>query len=399
MNRFLKYALSLVLCVLFTVYLLYHLLSGLGEKTALFTVSADSFDEVISGTGFLFRDAEIVASSYTGAKQVFVSDGEKVPAGKTVAVTYPQKNPAVSARIAEIDREIGILGKSKLSGTETVAELDDRIARVSETITGLTARGETATLASCQDELAVLTNQRLLLTGSRADFSAEIVAREREKDQLLSRLGSVSETVTVPCSGWFYSYADGLDSLFTPSLALSLDTENFKTLETLSPVAVESTVGVLVKDAEWFFALTTTDASASEILVGKTYACRFTDRSDSRKIPMTVEKKVDGEDGTVLLVLSTRAMPEGFSFARRGRIEITVRTHTGYKIPSSSLRIESGTGRRYVYIFKKGFAASRTVTPLFEKDGYTIVKQGESLGPLDRIIVGMPDLYDGKRIP
>lgn len=398
MKRFLKYALSFVLCVLFTVYLLVHLLSGLGEKTVLFTVTADTFDEVVSGEGYLFRDAEPVTSSYTGARQFFVSDGEKVPAGKTVAVTYPQENPAVSARIAEITREIAILEKSKLSGVETVAGLDEQIAKVREEIAGLIARGETASLTSRQAELAVLTNRRLLLTENQSDFSGEIVAMEREKDQLLARLGSTSEPVSVACSGWFYSYADGLDSIFTPSLAFSLEPDHFKTLETLSPAVDENVVGVLVKDAEWLFALTTTDASASELQVGKTYDCRFTDRSDSRKIPMKVEKKTDGKDGTVLLILSTRTSPDGFSTARRGRVEITVRTHTGYKIPSTSLRIESETGRPYVFIFKKGFAASRTVTPVFEKDGYTIVKTGESLGLYDRIIVGEPELFEGKRI-
>lgn len=399
MNRFLKYALSFVLCVLFTVYLLYHLLSGTGDKTALFTVAADSFDEVVSGTGFLFRDAEIITASGTGAKQFFVSDGEKTAAGKTVALCYSREDSDVSARIAALDREIAVLEKSRLNGTETVSELDAQIAKAVETVTALTARGETAGLASLQDELAVLTNRRLLLTGGRSDFSAEIAAREQEKDRLLSALGTVAETISVPFSGWFYSYTDGLDALFTPSLALSLTPDNFKTLETLSPDQPENAVGVLVKDAEWFFALTTTDASASELLVGKTYGCRFTDSPDGKKIPMTVEKKIDGADGTVLLVLSTRTMPTGFSPTRKGRIEITVRTVSGHKIPSSSLRVEAGSGRYYVYIFKKGFAASRTVTPLYEKDGYTVVKTGEALSALDRIIVGEADLSDGKRIP
>ncbi len=98
---------------------------------------------------------------------------------------------------------------------------------------------------------------------------------------------------------------------------------------------------------------------------------------------MKLERKERSADGrSYLLVLSCSLLPEDFDFTRKQNVVITAKTYEGYKIPSSSVRISRDTGKPYVYIFKKGFAAVREVTPVFEKGRLFHNRKGRGTAPL-----------------
>ena len=57
MGRIAKYAASAGACLLFTVYVLYHILSGFGKSVKLFTVQAYTFSETDSEAGNILLNA------------------------------------------------------------------------------------------------------------------------------------------------------------------------------------------------------------------------------------------------------------------------------------------------------------------------------------------------------
>ena len=120
---------------------------------------------------------------------------------------------------------------------------------------------------------------------------------------------------------------------------------------------------------------------------------------------MTLERIVS-ETGRreAVLIFSTSTMPEGFSYARVQSVVIEKSTVTGYRIPTSALRMVDG--KEGVYILYGSTVYFRRVEVIFESDGYFIVAErdlsredaSEYLGHSDTVISRGKDLYDGKII-
>lgn len=398
MGRIAKYAASAALCVLFTVYVLYHILSGFGKSVKLFTVQEDTFSETISEAGYLFRDAETLYSGNSGTRGYIYENGTKVAAGSTVAKIFAYSDDNAAGQLAIINENIKIYTEAAVRAGDSSAKVDEEIERLHEKIAAASASGDVTSVKKYAHELAVMTSKRALLTNGTTDYKSEIAILESRKALIENSLGRGYAPITAACSGYYYHTSDGLDSYFSEKAAMDLTAESFDLLGELMPSSV-NTAGTLAYSPKWYFAVKTESEVASGLDVGKKYSCRFTDNTYTDSLEMKLERKEKSADGrTYLIVLSCSLLPDGFDFIRRQNIVITAKTYEGYKIPSSTVRISRETGEPYVYVFKKGFAATRAVTPIFEKDGYFIVEKNEALKLYDRLIIGEADLYEGKLI-
>ena len=81
MGRIAKYAASACACLLFTVYVLYHILSGFGGSVKLFTVQEDTFSETVSEVGYIFRNAETLYSGNDGTRGYIYETAQRLPRG------------------------------------------------------------------------------------------------------------------------------------------------------------------------------------------------------------------------------------------------------------------------------------------------------------------------------
>lgn len=398
MGRIAKYAASAGICLLFAVYMLYHILSGFEKSVKLFTVQHDIFSETITETGYIFRDAETLYSANTGMCGYVCENGEKVSAGSMLARIFAYSNDEAEKQLEIINENIKIYTEAAVRAGESSAKVDEEIERLHERAAAASGAGDIAAIKKYAHELAVMTSKRALLTRGNSDYGADIAILESRRTLLENSLGYGYATITAARSGYYYHFSDGLEQYFREKDVMSLTVSGFDALAGISP-AGNNTAGTLVYSPKWYFALKTENEIAAGLEVGKTYHCRFTDNTYGEPLEMKLERKErDGESGSYLLVLSCSLLPEDFDFTRRQSIVVTAKTYEGYKIPSSSVRISRDTGKPYVYIFKKGFAAVREVAPVFEKDGYFIVEGGGELRLYDRLIIGEAELWDGKMI-
>lgn len=398
MNRIAKYTASALACVLFTVYVLYHILSGFGKSVRLYTVRSDTFSETISAEGYIFRDAETLYSSAAGSKSYIYENGEKVSAGSAVAKALPQKNENAEAELKIINENIKIYTEAAVRAGDTVSGVDEETERIHLLAAKAVANGDITAAEGYAHEIAVLVSKRALLTSGKTDYESEISLLVSRKSLIESTLGTGADYITAKSSGYYYHTSDGLESVFSREAALSLTPESYDLLSAEGN-ATANTAGALVYTPEWFFAVKTESEIAAGLEAGKKYQCRFTDNTHSQALEMSLSRKERSADGkTYLLVFSCSLLPTDFDFMRKQNAEITVKTYEGYKIPASSVRVSRENGQTYVYIFKKGFAAVRNITPVFEKDGYLLIKDGEEIRIYDRLIIGEPELYDGKMI-
>lgn len=390
---------TIVLGVLLLIYILYHIANALKPLTELYTVTKETVKNQIELSGYIFRDETVLTSPSAGTTVASAKDGEKVAGGSVVALSYYIESEEVKNAVSKTDEKINILKKSSLSKSLDIAETDKRIA---ELRTEMAIRqNDAAYLKFASEELLTLMNKRSLSLSDKENYDKEIASLTAERTLLLSSLGK-SEKTEAPLSGYFYSYTDGYENLFTAEEALNMTKEKFDYLSSSLPSLYNGAIGKISEGFKWYFVCKTDIESSEEIVEDKKYSCTFSDNTYKDEIKLTVEKKtVDYSDKTVIITFCADRTPENFDFVRHQRMKITVSETTGLKVPVPAVRVIDGnTG---VYILYDGVARIRNINILTESGGYYIVEDSEQktkewLYLYDRIIMDEKNLYDGKVI-
>ena len=171
LKRVLLAVVTAVVSIAFAVYLIYHFtLSFRNRMTTAAAVSISESDS-FSAVGYIFRDERVFTSS-GGAVDRLYPDGTKVAVGSKLIDVYSSENDLIlSERIEVIDRKIGILKSSSVSGTHTdVAQLSGNIAGDVESIRSSITDGKVADAVSLRDSLLIQMNKLQLLTGAADSF-------------------------------------------------------------------------------------------------------------------------------------------------------------------------------------------------------------------------------------
>ncbi|MBE6664871.1 MAG: hypothetical protein E7603_01440 [Ruminococcaceae bacterium] len=395
-----KKILTVSLCLLAAVYLIYHIARGLRPEAEFFAVRPyTAYDSQIF-TGYIFREETVLTSRTAGSRNYHYYDGEKVPANRSVADIYTFENKAVSAKIADIKKQIEIFRSAMSLGKLTVSEVNQKIELVSYEIIQKNAAGDTAAANTLSDKLLVLMAKKELLTSGKSNYDAEIANLESQKNSLVASLGTPAESILTSTSGYFYSHTDGYEEIFTTAAAKLLTVENFDLLSMTAPANKTNAIGTLVTSAQWYYAAKVPEENADGFLVGTVYDCLFLDNGYTETIPMKLISK-ETASGQTLLVYYSSSMPRDFDTTRVQRMQATRGTYEGFRIPTEVVRAEKG--KTFVYIFNEGTAKRREVVILWEQNGYYIVSanekaDGNMLALNDLIIINDTDLYENKFI-
>lgn len=397
-----KRILAVLLALLTAVYLGYHVFNNLRKDASLFTVRPYTASDSAVFTGYIFREESVLTSRTSGLCHHQYYNGEKVGADKTVATIYRFGGANVEDAILDYKKQIEILRRSEALGRLTLDEVEKQIERLTLGIAEKNAKGDVSAADALSDELLVLFAKKDLLTSGKTNYQAEIVMLENELSRIVSSLGTPSEAITTPVSGYFYAETDGYESVFTADLARDLTIEGFDQLLSEAPRHATNAVGTIWTSAEWYYASKTTSAVAEGFIVGVTYDCLFIDNGYQERIPMKLVSK-QTEDGDALLVFFSSSLPRDFDVTRCQRMEAVKEEYSGLRIPTSVVRVKDGV--TYVFILKEGVAREREIEILWEQNGYFIVSESfegrSERGNLrlnDLLILDNEELYDGKFI-
>lgn len=395
---------ALLLGVAALVYAIYHI-SGLFEEDIVTVASGVSHEATVVDTkGYVFRDETLLNSSNSGIADYAVSDGAHVSVGDTVAQVYANGATEKKALLKSIDRKIAILEQSTASGY-TLADLPEVENEIDDTYYALAkmlAMGDTGGMDKQSDKLLVSMNTYDLLTNADASPVKKTIERlKTERENILKSAGaSVAERTSQ--SGYFYSYADGLEESFTVAAADEITEQGYYDLVSMSAPGVSQNVyGKLSESSEWRFVVRVSAREKGYFKVGQTYELKFTENGNT-VIPMTLSSEVDDtRSGGKILVFFANRLPDGFVFNRCQSASIEVSSISGIYVPKSA--VHSGEGYSHVYILKGSVVCYRRIEIVYEGKDYYLVSVNapsesnvEYLTTNELIIVNGSNLFDGR---
>ena len=205
-----------------------------------------------------------------------------------------------------------------------------------------------------------------ILTGE-GGASALLSSLKTRRASVAASIAGSSTDVYTNTAGYFYSTADGYESSFDYASVESLTPSGYRAALNAGAQATDA-VGKIVLRAGWYFVSAVQKEDALSLSIGSSYAVDFT--ASGERINMTLAAKNE-ENGEVLLVFRTQSMPEGFDFSRTQRASVVYGSVTGYRVPSSALRVVDGVVG--VYVRSGSTILFRTADVLYESGAYAYV--------------------------
>lgn len=351
-------------------YILLHLFGGFSEMMKTVPADLHTRELTLSLTGTVVRDEAVLSSSASGAVSYLYADGARVARGAKVAAVYSgYTDTRTVSRLAEADRLLELLSAATAEGT-TVSDgvkADAAIRQSLLRLASVTRQGNFASAAQETETLLLSMLKRSAALGGD-DGTALLSSLQTARMQTASAVTGTHTDIFAPESGYFYSgAADGYETRIDYAAVERLTPSAYRTATTEAP-AVSDAVGKLVRRARWYFVAPADKEAALGFTVGKSYRLDFA-ASDVR-ISMTLAAKNE-EDGEVLLIFSTQEMPSDFDFSRAQRVTAVYGTVTGYRVPSSALRVVDG--HVGVYVRAGGTIRFCTADVLDESGAYVYI--------------------------
>lgn len=404
-------------------YVCWHITGGFKGGVELVTAVNSSAEERLETVGYMFRDETVLYSDYGGAVNYAFADGERAAAGDMLLTTYRDPGSAsITEALKSIDKRIEILKESAVEGKVSVSytkALENSIDVALRAMGKSLAEGRYGSAVSQSEDLLVLLNKKDLIFSSSETYGSVLAALEAERASLASGLTGESKRMYAPYAGYFYSYCDGNEGLYTVNALNELTPSALDDLKNAADNAGGSgstAVGKIARSRKWYLVVETEKSSLKDHSVGKLAEVVFSDCGDVA-LKMLLERTVE-EGERALLVYSSEELPEGMDMMRRFNISIKIREYSGLRVPVSAIRYVDG--REGVYCLFGNTVLFRVIDVVGTVDGYAYVsencdpvmttveevnKDGErvqrevvlygALGLYDRIITAGTGMYHG----
>lgn len=403
---------SIIISAAAIIYLGYHFINSFSTEIETELAVLVTENDTVSLDAYILRNESVIYSSSAVSEDnvgYLFSDGTKVKVGSTVANIYSGSHEGANESIVALDHQIDLLTQSQAGDDVSLSDaavIDSQIGTDYFTIRQSTEQDSYSNLQNRRDELLTLLNKRKIITGEVTNYDSVIDTLTKERETLAAGYDSITESITTPSTGFFYTEVDGYEQIFTTDKVDDLTFESFDAMVSSSPRSYsDRAIGKVATDFEWYIISEATRESLRYFNEGWNYRVLFPYNNDAEVI-MQLDSIIE-QTGTdrILLVLRASTIPEDFSFRRMQPVEIIRSSYTGYRVPISAARLVDGV--QGVYILVGNIVEFRQIEVLLELDGYYIVAEqdvrddpdySKKLGLYDAIITGGKDLYVGKMI-
>lgn len=364
-------------------------------------------EDTISLRGYVVRDETVVESSETRF-ELDRAEGERVAAGSTLATVYRSEDAlAQSQELQSLTQQLEQLKYAQSAASDATAalKLDGDIRDDLVALRAACAAGNYASLDSLADTLKTSVLKRAFAYRGADELSARASELSAAISSASAALRGASSTIKAPFAGTYSAAVDGYESVLTPALLGSLTPSDF---DAISPAAVGSAVGRIIRGDVWRFVAVLSEQDAALLRKSQSLTLRMAS-GVSFDLPMTVERVGKAENGRCVLVLMSDDYLPYLTLLREQNVELILHTYEGLRIPKNALRVGED-GKSGVFCLVGLTAYFKPVNILYQGPDFCLVEPGEVTGQTDNqvllytlrandeVIISANDLYDGKVI-
>ena len=382
------------------------------SKALLSTAYASdvTLDDLLSATGYVFRDETVITADVPSVSDSAVASGEKVAAGSLVTRLYAAVDASEARekqkQLKEIDETIAFLTRCGDTDGLKLSDADDLRARMYEAYfeaMRASGAGNAEQAAAAAREMLVQLSRYDKLIGKETGTDEVLTSLRAERKALLDGRETAYYTSE---AGYFYdvSAVDGYESVFAASGLTDRSADEILKLTKASPVSSPNAAGKLVKGINWYLALPVSSGTAETLKKNQRYFLTLSlPDGGTAEVPMILEDTKDASDGSAVLLFSCNRMSEKLIACRQVEVSLVTGSVSGYRVPNDALTERDGvTG---VYILDESTVRFRRVTVLARREGFSVVAARDTsmedykeyLNKNDRLILDGKDLYDGKQ--
>ena len=364
----------------------------------LSTVTALEYEAAVStkATGYIVRDEEQLTSA-ASITVPFVSEGKRISAGQTIAVTYQTADDRQhQEKVSDVQSRVNQLSYA-VSDNLQLATLDQEISSLLTTYAMRNALGQSDVSDDLSDELKGLLIRNGTDYGEVYILTDDLKTLQQELTDMTSQSGSGTDNLLASVPGYFSGTADGYETVLTPEALENMTVADYEKLADAAQAVSEDVYGKLIKSNVWYF-LTAVPADQIEgTREGDTLYLNF-NGSAGEAIQMRVERISAPENEKCILALSSRSYIQDVTLLRAQTCVLTFHSYAGIRIPKEAIHVNEA-GETGIYVLEGAVARWKCVDIIYAgPDNYVAeldTSSTSNLWPGDEIILGS-NLYDGK---
>lgn len=338
--------------------------------------------------GVFIRTEEPVKFSGNGVLSYNVDDSGKVGMGTVIAEVYPDDTQiAINSEIERLNRKLDILKKIQNPGTLESAQPSSLSESIEENYRSLVYARDMKDYSSLEDiveNLLVQMSTYQIITDETENFNGQVSDINIKLDELKKNSVTPTETITAEKPGYFVSYCDGYEEVFSPEKLSSI------TVSSLNEVKDEKSrdktvVGKLIDGYHWYLA-GIIDNSRHSYNVGESVQLRFESSADTFDAVIT-EIRDEGNTAESIIIAECSQFNYDLVQHRAENAEVIKGTYSGLKIPREAIRfadieeteededgneVTSVTNYKGVYIKKGEQIVFKKIDVIYEGGSYVL---------------------------
>lgn len=369
--------LVLILSIFLLVTVFHQVVQVFEDEYKTETAMVYSSAEKVTFNGVYVRNETVVSGGKSGVLSYPSSDGSKVAKDSVVAYVYKSSDDIyINQQIEKLRAEVEILKKEQNPGTTVVAQPEFISGLIDEkyrTITTLAARNDLASLETESDNFQMLMGIYQIVIGEETDYNDRIEQLEKQIKLLEAKQNNPIDIITVPNSGYFISYVDGYEDVFSTDNLSSITADDIKDVienDGYNAAKVSKrAVGKIVDDYEWNL-VGIVDPKAASFNPGKEVKVKLSSTPDLLDAKIIDVIETDDPEENVI-VLSCEKLNFNLVQYRTERVEIILDDFNGIKVPREAIRFNKNN-EKGVYVLLGQRIAFKKVDVIYECDDYLL---------------------------
>ncbi|MBQ3150690.1 MAG: hypothetical protein IJB86_05540 [Clostridia bacterium] len=393
-------------CVVLLSVFVYEIYTLSNKSVETVTAYEETVYDSLEASAFVIRDEEVISGSIGGYSVPFAADGEKISSNAQIAISFDDEtsaeNYAKSKQLkGRYDRYKQLSDGAQYSVLKVESLTDSTKQEICAFISS-TSKGDIAgSTVSAESFIDSETAIDIAINGN-VDFSENMLSLEGQIKTLDAATGNGTVITTgIDASGYYFSTTDGLESEFSFADVKKIKPADVEKALEKEAVINESSAGKVIKSHVWYIAFTA-DLTTSETLtkrLGKSVRVEFPGYgTDSVNATVYSVNNFGTKQGVVILKCTT--VNEDLLALRQAEISVILSEKTGFKVPSSAVRIVEKDGEkvRGVYVLRGNVVNFRQINAVYSGEDFILSEPTTDSGYIalyDEIITGGKELHDG----